>query len=62
MTLPHKEAALRAARSADEAAMAIGAANTLWLDAGALHAITDAYGFMTNLNAEAPGWNERRGR
>jgi shikimate dehydrogenase len=62
VTLPHKEAALRAARSADEAAMAIGAANTLWLDPdGALHAMnTDAYGFMTNLNAEAPGWNERR--
>ena len=62
VTLPHKEAALRAARSADEAAMAIGAANTLWLDPdGALHAMnTDAYGFMTNLNAEAPGWNQRR--
>lgn len=64
VTLPHKEAALRAARSADEAAMAIGAANTLWLDPDcALHAMnTDAYGFMTNLNAEAPGWNERRRR
>ncbi|HUW74993.1 MAG TPA: shikimate dehydrogenase [Methyloceanibacter sp.] len=63
VTLPHKEAALRAARSADEAAMTIGAANTLWLDPdGALHAAnTDAYGFMTNLSTEAPQWNAGAG-
>jgi shikimate dehydrogenase len=59
VTLPHKEAALRAAKSADAAAQAIGAANTLWLRDGVLHASnTDAYGFMTNLAAEAPGWNK----
>jgi shikimate dehydrogenase len=60
VTLPHKEAALRAAGAADAAALAIGAANTLWLDEkGALHASnTDAYGFVTNLDAEAPQWNE----
>lgn len=63
VTLPHKEAALAAARSADGAAIAIGAANTLWLDPdGALHASnTDAYGFMTNLDAQAPQWNEGLG-
>ena len=62
VTLPHKEAALRLAAVADEAARMIGAANTLWLDeAGRLNASnTDAYGFMTNLNAGAPGWNEGR--
>jgi shikimate dehydrogenase len=62
VTLPHKEAALRLAAVADEAARTIGAANTLWLDeAGRLNASnTDAYGFMTNLNAEAPDWNESR--
>ena len=62
VTLPHKEAALRAAESADQAAVAIGAANTLWLDPdGKLHASnTDAYGFMTNLKAEAPDWNKGR--
>ena len=62
VTLPHKEAALRLAAVADEAARAIGAANTLWLDqAGRLCAgNTDAYGFITNLEAEAPEWNERR--
>ena len=63
VTLPHKEAALRAAFYADDAAKAIGAANTLWLDAdGRLCAgNSDAFGFMTNLNAEAPGWT-RGGR
>ena len=62
VTLPHKEAALRLAAVADEAARTIGAANTLWLDeAGRLNASnTDAYGFMTNLNAVAPDWNEGR--
>lgn len=62
VTLPHKLAALRAAEVADQAAYAIGAANTLWLDpAGKLHATnTDAYGFMTNLEAQAPGWNSGR--
>src|SRR5262245_60509631 len=62
VTLPHKEAALRLAAIADEAARTIGAANTLWLDeAGRLNASnTDAYGFVTNLNAGAPGWNEGR--
>ena len=62
VTLPHKEAALRLAAVADEAARAIGAANTLWLDqTGRLCASnTDAYGFMTNLNQVAPDWNEAR--
>jgi shikimate dehydrogenase len=60
VTLPHKEAALAAADRPDEAATAIGAANTLWLDdRGLLHASnTDAYGFMTHLAAEAPDWNK----
>ena len=62
VTLPHKEAALQLAAVADEAARAIGAANTLWLDqAGRLSAgNTDAYGFITNLEAEAADWNTDR--
>ncbi len=62
VTLPHKLVALEAADIADEAARAIGAANTLWLDgAGRLNASnTDAYGFMTNLAEQAPNWNEGR--
>jgi shikimate dehydrogenase len=62
VTLPHKEAALRLADSVDASADAIGAANTLWLDeAGKLHASnTDAYGFTTNLEQQAPGWNDSK--
>jgi len=62
VTLPHKEEALRLAALADEAARAIGAANTLWLDGeGRLHASnSDAYGFMSTLSEEAPQWNEGR--
>jgi shikimate dehydrogenase len=62
VTLPHKEAALRLAAVADEAARAIGAANTLWFDqAGRLWAgNTDAYGFITNLNQAAADWNVGR--
>jgi shikimate dehydrogenase len=60
VTLPHKEAALAAADRPDEAATAIGAANTLWLDTkGVPHASnTDSYGFMTHLSAESPDWNK----
>src|SRR6476646_5393091 len=62
VTLPHKEAALALAYHADAAARAIGAANTLWLDAdGALNASnTDAYGFVTHLAHEAPDWNKAK--
>jgi len=62
VTLPHKEAALRLAIIADEAARAIGAANTLWLDeAFRLNASnSDAYGFIANLDAGAPHWNDGR--
>jgi len=60
VTLPHKLVALDAADVADDAARAIGAANTLWLDAeGKLNASnTDAYGFMTNLDEQASKWNQ----
>src|SRR4029079_10576996 len=54
--------AVRRRPKADNAARANGAANMLWLDgAGWLNASnTDAYGFMTNLNKEAPHWNKGR--
>lgn len=62
VTLPHKKAALCAAESADQAAVTIGAANTLWLDPdGTLHASnTDSYGFMASLAQQAPDWNRDR--
>lgn len=60
VTLPHKEAALRAVQAADAAAEAIGAVNTVWLDANGVlkGGNTDAYGFMTNLDACAPRWRD----
>jgi shikimate dehydrogenase len=60
VTLPHKLVALDAADAADDAARAIGAANTLWLDdKGKLNASnSDAFGFMANLAEQAPGWNQ----
>jgi len=62
VTIPHKAAALAVATTATDRARAIGAANTLWLDEkGRLNAgNTDAYGFITNLEAEAPDWNKGR--
>lgn len=61
VTLPHKEQAFRLADVADDAARAVEAANTLWLEAGQLHASnTDTYGFMTHLAASAPRWNAAR--
>lgn len=61
ITIPHKEAAFALADCRDEAAEAIGAANTLWLEDGKLHASnTDAYGFAANLDARAPEWRRVR--
>jgi shikimate dehydrogenase len=60
VTVPHKEAALALADERDAAAVAIGAANTLWLENGRLHASnTDALGYMTYLDAMAPQWRKR---
>jgi shikimate dehydrogenase len=57
VTVPHKEHALELADEADEAARAIGAANTLWRENGQIRATnTDAHGFLAHLEASAPGW------
>jgi shikimate dehydrogenase len=58
VTVPHKEAAL-ACSTPDDRARAVGAANTLWLDAGgALRSTnTDVEGFLGNLDACVPAWN-----
>lgn len=57
VTVPHKEAAFGAADVKEDSAVAVGAANTLWLEGGKLHcANTDTYGFMTHLDLSAPGW------
>ena len=57
VTVPHKEKAL-AFSLPDERAKAVGAANTLWIAGGFLHATnTDVEGFLNNLDACAPQWD-----
>lgn len=60
VTIPHKEAAFRRADEQDASAIAVGAANTLWLDDGRLCAAnTDTYGYMTYLASKAEDWSRR---
>jgi shikimate dehydrogenase len=57
VTLPHKEAAFRAAEAPTAVAKRLEAANTLWLEGEKLHADnTDVHGFLANLDESAPGW------
>jgi shikimate dehydrogenase len=59
VTIPHKEAAFRLVGRRDEAAEAIGAVNTIWIEDGtACGGNTDAYGFAANLDEHAPGWEK----
>jgi shikimate dehydrogenase len=58
VTIPHKEAALLLTAH-DARASAVGAANTIWSDAGTLRSTnTDVEGFLGNLDAAAQGWNK----
>ncbi|WP_072396009.1 shikimate dehydrogenase [Hyphomicrobium sp. CS1GBMeth3] len=61
VTIPHKEAAFRLATEREDSAAAVGAANTLWLDAeGRLCAAnTDTYGYMAYLTLKAEDWRHR---
>jgi shikimate dehydrogenase len=60
VTVPHKEAVFAIAQEKDASAVAVGAANTVWLEAGRLCAAnTDTYGFMTHLDRSAPTWRTR---
>jgi shikimate dehydrogenase len=60
VTVPHKEAAFALADVVEPEAAAVGAANTLWLEGGRLHATnTDTYGFMTNLTKTVPDWQAK---
>jgi len=57
VTLPYKEQAFQLADYCDEAARAIGAANSLWFDKDVLCASnSDAYGFSRNLSDFSPNW------
>ena len=58
VTVPHKEAAFRLVSGRDEAAQAVGAVNTLWLEGGKLMGgNSDTHGFIANLDDRAPGWD-----
>lgn len=60
VTIPHKETAYRLAAMREASAVAVGAANTLWVESGALCAAnTDTYGYMTYLGEQVPDWNRR---
>lgn len=62
VTLPHKARALDLADAADEAARAVGAANTLWFEGERLMAgNTDVVGFLASLDDEAPDWDRDGG-
>ena len=57
VTVPHKEAAFRAAAVITPIARRLEAVNTLWLEDGRLRGDnTDAYGFTANLDERAPDW------
>jgi shikimate dehydrogenase len=61
VTIPHKLALLALADHCSDSARKIGAANMLWFEDGRLLADnTDCAGFIASLDAEAPGWDERR--
>ena len=59
VTIPHKESAYRLADRPDDIADEMGAANTVWLEDGLIHATnTDGYGFVSNLDACHAGWDK----
>ena len=63
VTVPHKEAAYRLVDGRDEAAEAVGAVNTVWLENGRLlGGNSDAHGFIANLDDRAPGWDVPGGK
>ena len=63
VTIPHKEAALAAADTADPIATRMGAANTLVVDEdGLVHAFnTDGFGFLAHLRQAQPRWRAAAG-
>ena len=62
VTVPHKTAAIPFLSRVDDAARAIGAVNTLWLEDGRLvGGNTDASGLLANLDEQVPGWDAAAG-
>lgn len=62
VTVPLKEIAFKVADDRETSAMAVGAANTLWLRNGRLRAAnTDSQGFIRSLYAAVPDWPDKGG-
>jgi shikimate dehydrogenase len=63
VTVPHKEAALKAVDRSDPAARRIGAVNTIVAapDGTLDGSNSDGFGFMENLRAGVPGWSPKAG-
>jgi shikimate dehydrogenase len=60
VTVPHKEAVCELVTDLTEAARAVGAVNTVWLEQDRIRATnTDIEGFMANLVQLAPDWNTK---
>jgi len=63
VTLPHKQTAFELCDVATETARKLQAVNTLWLNAGKLCGDnTDVEGFLSALDEDAPGWDDRSGK
>lgn len=59
VTIPHKEKVFEACATLTDVARKVGAANTIWLEGARLCGDnTDVAGFLANLDAEAPGWDQ----
>ena len=62
VTIPHKQNLLNHVDVISPTAKRLGAANTVWLEEGRLHADnTDGYGFLANLDQHAPDWDGLKG-
>jgi shikimate dehydrogenase len=60
VTLPHKEAAFRTVRTADDATRKLGVVNTVFMRDGELWGTsTDGEGFIASLSATLPGWQAK---
>ncbi len=58
VTIPHKERAFALCDRPDALSRELGAANTVWVEDGLIHATnTDGYGFTSNLDERAAGWD-----
>jgi len=58
VTVPHKELAYELVDRREPSAESVKAVNTIWLDDGQVVGDnTDVYGFLANLDADAPGWD-----